>query len=148
MLFSYEKLEMTTELSYDIETKIMNRHLFFDYRQQIRNAYRDYTNKYFAPYLLARSKEWLGDTIPSATGLSEPTIYLAPMEKKIPMVEYVETGLEGEENFFDSTIGEEFYMETMGVFHVEDRNQYFQTSDIIKPWVGVRIYDWYKSKFA
>ena len=153
-VFSYEKHKtdtannIKTVLDYDLEKHIGNRWLYFDFDKQIRNEYTDWTNKVFDPWLKARSKSWLGDTIPSVSAYHEPTIYLAPMEKKIPMVEYVETGLEGNTNFIDSTINDDIYNYAIEHFHVEDRNPYFQTTDIIEPWVRTRIYDWFNSKFT
>ncbi len=138
-----------TVLGINLEVNILDRYLFFDYDQKIKNDYRDWTKKYFDPWLSARSKAWLGDLNYTAKALSEPTIYLAPIEKKIPVVEFIESVVESNTVYLDATSIDDERMDVIHVdFHIEDRNIYFQTTDIIKPWIRVRIYDWFDSKFA
>ena len=124
---------------------ILDRFLFFDYNERIRDWY----NIYFKPYIKAVQRTWMGDLLPSVKGKYEPYIYLEPIKENLPLLNQTDTIV-----YFPNTVflsGESALTENHAkikyAFDIESRKRYIDIGDIIKPWVDVNIEDYYKGKF-
>ena len=123
---------------------ILDRYLFFDYNERIRDWY----NIYFSPYIKAVQRDWMGDLLPSVKGFSEPYVYLEPVKKRMPLLNYVDTIVYFPNTVFldSSSVIAEYHDKIQYKFDVESRKKYIDLGDIIKPWVDIRIKDHFKVK--